>query len=158
LELLLERNPDPNSINWPILLDLLHGSFAYMKPRIKPASSVSRLTIDDLKHKARTETLILARHENEIIGCIFCRGEGAWLYVGKIAVSENHRGQGVCKTLMNNAKSIARQNGMMGLELETRVELTENHETFSKLGFVKVGTSAHKGFDQPTSVRMQLEL
>lgn len=158
LDLLLERNPDITSIDWQALLDLLHGAFAYMKPRIDPPSSLYRLSADDLRQKARTETLILARRENRIVGCAFCRDEGAWLYVGKIAVSENFQGQGIGKALIENSKKIVKQNGMMGLELETRVELTENQAAFSKMGFVQVGTSSHAGFDQATSVRMRLEL
>lgn len=36
------------------------------------------------------------------------------------------------------------------LELETRVELTENHHVFSRLGFTIVGAGSHEGYDRPT--------
>ena len=38
------------------------------------------------------------------------------------------------------------------LELQTRVELTENHATFRALGFVEVARTAHPGYDRPTSI------
>ncbi|SLN34598.1 hypothetical protein ROH8110_01726 [Roseovarius halotolerans] len=45
--------------------------------------------------------------------------------------------------------------GLSGLELETRIELTENHETFRRLGFVKSGEGAHKGFERSTYIIMR---
>jgi phosphinothricin acetyltransferase len=41
------------------------------------------------------------------------------------------------------------------LELQTRVELIENHNTFSALGFEKVAETAHPGYSRPTSITMQ---
>ena len=126
-----------------------------MDKRIDPPSSIHQLTAGSLRDKAKIETLVLARNENRIVGCMFCREEGAFLYVGKIAVARENQGRGIGRKLMNSAFKMAKANGMMGLELETRVELTENHAVFKKLGFVKVGEKAHKGFDRPTSITMR---
>jgi phosphinothricin acetyltransferase len=41
------------------------------------------------------------------------------------------------------------------LELQTRVELIENHKTFGALGFEKVAETAHPGYSRPTSITMQ---
>ena len=38
--------------------------------------------------------------------------------------------------------------------METRIELTENHATFARLGFVKTAETAHPGYDGPTSITM----
>ena len=35
------------------------------------------------------------------------------------------------------------------LELETRIELTENHAAFAALGYVKTGKTAPSGYDRP---------
>ncbi len=59
---------------------------------------------------------------------------------------------------MESAFEFARSNECSALELETRVELVENHATFAKFGFVKIGESAHEGFDAPTSIRMRANL
>jgi hypothetical protein len=56
---------------------------------------------------------------------------------------------------MEAAESIARQNGKAYLELETRIELLENHKTFAALGFAKVAENAHPGFNRPTSITMR---
>ena len=93
-----------------------------------------------------------------MVGCMFCRREDPWLYVGKVAVEETVQGQGVGRKLFDAAFDLARQMGFDGLELETRIELVENHQAFANLGFVKVGEDAHEGYDQPTSIRMRAQL
>jgi MoxR-like ATPase len=52
-------------------------------------------------------------------------------------------------------EALARANGRRFVELEARIELTENHETFAALGFSRVAESAHPGFDRPTSITMR---
>ena len=41
------------------------------------------------------------------------------------------------------------------LELQTRIELTENHATFGALGFKKIAETAHPGYSRPTSITMR---
>ena len=155
-ELSIIENPD--QVDWAHLHDLLHRSFAYMDGRIDPPSSLHRLTVAGLQEKARDETLILAHHDGRVVGCMFCRNEMPWLYVGKVAVEADLQGQGIGARLFDRAFEMAKRDGFEGLELETRVELIENHATFGKLGFVKVGEDAHAGYDRPTSIRMRAPL
>lgn len=56
---------------------------------------------------------------------------------------------------MAKAETLARRDGNSKLRLETRVELTENHAAFGRMGFVKVSETAHAGFDRPTSITME---
>lgn len=44
------------------------------------------------------------------------------------------------------------------LELETRIELVENHSIFAAMGFKKIGETAHDGYQNATSVTMQNRL
>lgn len=149
---------DRDEVNWQTLHDLLHRTYAYMDGRIDPRSSLHRLTVEGLQQKAADESLIVARDKGAIVGCMFCRREGDWLYVGKVAVDLSAQGQGVGRQMFNHAFDLARTLACRGLELETRVELLENHRTFARMGFVKVGEDAHQGFDQPTSIRMRATL
>jgi hypothetical protein len=41
------------------------------------------------------------------------------------------------------------------LELETRIELTENHAAFARMGFIKTAETSHEGFDRTTSIVMR---
>jgi hypothetical protein len=38
------------------------------------------------------------------------------------------------------------------VELQTRIELVENHAIFAALGFVETARTAHKGYDRPTTL------
>lgn len=145
----------PSSVDWSYLRDLLHKTYAYMDDRIDPPSSLHRLSVDDLAAKAAHETLIIAQDDSGLIGCMFCRRADDWLYVGKVAVAGQVQGQGVGRRLFDQAFDLARRMQCGGLELETRVELVENHRTFERIGFVKIGEDAHAGYDQATSIRMR---
>ncbi|MFD0915760.1 GNAT family N-acetyltransferase [Pseudahrensia aquimaris] len=154
----IERNPDGDSVDWTELHTLLKDAFAFMEGRIDPPSSLDAMSADDLRRKARVETLFVARHNGHIIGCLFARDEGGSLYIGKLAVAQAMRGQGLARRLVNAAIRLAKEQGAFGVELQTRVELTENHAAFAKLGFEKVGESAHAGYAKPTSITMRLDL
>jgi GNAT superfamily N-acetyltransferase len=142
--------------DWPALLDLLHTSYAYMAPRINPPSSLLRMGVAEFQEKARQEELILVLESPRILGCAFASVRENCVYVGKLAVDESARRRGVARKIMEAAEAIARQHVKACLELETRIELLENHATFAALGFVRVAENAHPGFNRPTSITMRI--
>jgi GNAT superfamily N-acetyltransferase len=144
--------------SWTELLDLLQAAFAYMKERIDPPSSVNGLTSATLAAKAREETLFVAIDDDDLVGCVFVRPRGESLYVSKLAVRADRQGNGIGRRLMDAVDDHARGLGLRTLALDTRIELTENHETFAALGFVRAGLHAHDGYDRPTFVAMRREV
>lgn len=139
--------------DWAALLRLIRESFADMEGRIDPPSSMHRLTPESIAAQAQM-------HEVWAIGdppaaCVFLTPRATGLYIGKLAVAAPHRGKGHARALIGLAEARARALGLPALELETRVELAENHAIFRALGFVETGRSAHPGFDRPTSVTFQ---
>lgn len=145
-------------VDWGVLLQFIHEAFAYMDERIDPPSSLHRMTAQSLREKAEKEILVLAKLDNVLVGCMFCRVEPNCLYVGKVAVSVAHQGQGIGKRLFQTAFELAKQRDLPELELETRVELIENQQAFGRLGFKQTGTSAHEGYDRPTSIIMRAKV
>jgi GNAT superfamily N-acetyltransferase len=141
--------------DWPSLLALLQEAFAYMEARIDPPSSLQRMGITELRAKAQQESLILAAEGSHLTGCAFVALRIDCAYVGKLAVAEHARGRGVARQIMAAAESIAWTNGRPILELQTRIELVENHNAFAALGFVKVAETAHPGYARPTSITMR---
>jgi GNAT superfamily N-acetyltransferase len=141
--------------DWKALLQLLQTSFAYMDSRIDPPSSLQRMGIDELRSKSRQETLILASEGSDLIGCAFAALRSECVYVGKIAVAERARGRGVARQIIAAAEVIARNAGRHALELQTRIELVENHTAFAALGFAKISETAHPGYTRPTSITMR---
>lgn len=145
----------PGFSGWEGLLALLRSTYAYMESRIDPPSSLLRMDARQLEAKARDEVLILALDAERIVGCAFAALREECVYVGKVGVDASARRRGIARRIMQAAEALARDHGRPFLELETRVELIENHQTFGALGFVKVGEAAHAGFDRPTSIRMR---
>ena len=135
------------------VLDLIRESFAYMDGRIDPPSSMHLLSLEDVARLCKTgEVWSLG---SPPLACVFLTPEADKLYLGKLAVSAGQRRQGLAGQLVELAADRARALGLPALELQTRVELTENHATFARLGFVTTGETAHPGYDRPTSITMR---
>ncbi len=141
--------------DWPQLVALVRDSFAYMDARIDPPSSLNKMGIQEFMAKATLETLIVAKEDQCIIGCAFASLRDDCVYVGKVAVAHSSRGKGVARAMFAAAEAVARKHGRKFLELQTRIELVENHLTFAALGFKKVAESAHPGYNRPTSITMR---
>ncbi|MBF9029925.1 GNAT family N-acetyltransferase [Rhodobacterales bacterium HKCCE3408] len=120
---------------------------------IDPPSSMHRLTVADIATTCREgEVWAIGRPP---VACIFLTPKPDALYLGKLAVAETARGQGLARLLVDLAAERAAERGLGWLELQTRVELTQNHATFARLGFVKTAETAHDGYDRPTSITMR---
>ena len=132
--------------DWAGLLALIQRAFAGMEGRIKPPSSLDRLTADDL---AASEVWVIGTPAQ---ACMVLTPKPGRLYLGKLAVEPGLQGQGYGRALVRAAEQRALALGLAVVELETRVELVENQAIFGKLGFLEVGRKAHPGFDRPTSI------
>ena len=87
--------------------------------------------------------------------CIFLSKKPGCLYLGKLAVVSDARGQGLGTRLVEVAAQRASALGYHILELQTRIELVENHQIFAAMGFVKTAETAHPGYDRVTSITMR---
>lgn len=143
---------------WDDLLALILSSFAYMNGRIDPPSSALSLSPERLRRKCEEETVFLAYLDKRLVGCAFLAKRGDLAYLGKLAVAPDLQGCGIGKQLITEMEHYARISGMNAIELETRIELTENHAAFARLGFREVGRGAHPGYDHPTSITMRKTL
>ena len=122
---------------------------------IDPPSSLESIGIEAFKKKAQDEILIVAHDDGKLVGCAFAALRNDCSYLSKVAVALTSRRQGITRSMFKAADEIARQHGKPFLELQTRVELIENHLTFGALGFVKVAETAHPGYSRTTSITMR---
>jgi len=152
------RRAAENFADWPELLRLLQGAFEYMEGRIDPPSSLQRLTPASIAEKSREEALFLASDDGELIGCVFARPRDGALYVGKLAVRRDQQHNGIGRRLMEAVEDHARDSRVESLELETRIELAENRETFAAMGYVKTAEHAHQGYERTTFITMRKKL
>lgn len=149
------RRAPPDFAGWEGVRALILDAFAYMEGRIDPPSSALRLTPQSMAADAGKGALLLAELDGALVGCVFVRPKDDALYVGKLAVRPDLQGQGIGKALVAAAREEARARGLSALELQTRIELAENHAAFARMGFVKVAETAHPGFARPTSITMR---
>jgi N-acetylglutamate synthase-like GNAT family acetyltransferase len=152
------RRAPTDFADWEKVGALVHDAFASMQGRIDPPSSALRMTAASMAEDAAAGALLVAESGGELIGCAFVRAKGDALYVAKLALRPGLQGRGIGCALIAAARSEARARGLAALELQTRIELHENHAAFARLGFVKVAETAHPGFTRPTSITMRARL
>lgn len=136
--------------DWAALLRLIQTEFAYMEGRIDPPSSMHRLTEADIARQSAEAEVWAIGHPP--VACVFLTPKPHALYIGKLAVAASQRGQGLARALITTAKTRARALRLPALELQTRIELAENHATFRALGFAETARTAHPGFARPTTI------
>ncbi len=141
--------------DWIGLHALLVECYSYMERRIDPPSSLKQMTPDTLRKKADDEMLVVVLNDDQIVACGYLKETDETVYVGKLAVKQAFRKKGILRSILQIADDLARNRYKSGLELETRIELTENHKTFEALGFVKTGESSHDGYDRSTDITMK---
>ena len=141
--------------DWECVRLLILDAFAYMGPRIDPPSSALRLSPESVQAQAESGVLLLAHRAGDLVGCVFAHQKSDALYISKLAVSPTLQRSGIGRQLVEAARGEARLRGLRMLELETRIELTENHAAFARMGFVKTAETSHVGFDRTTSIVMR---
>jgi len=144
--------------HWNELLKLIQDSFAYMDGVIDPPSSAHLLTVENLQTKAQDELGFAAFLDDKLAGCVFIKEKEDYFYLGKLAVVPAFEGQGIGRSLLEEAEQQAVAHGKPELELQTRIELTRNHAVFEKLGFRKIAETSHPGFDRTTSITMRKQI
>lgn len=142
--------------DWGAVLALIRAEFGYMAGRVDPPSSMNDLTDATIAAQARTGEVWLIGATP--VACIFLTVKPPVLYVGKLAVAATMRRRGLALALMALAETRARALGLTTLQLQTRVELTENHAAFTAMGFLQTAATAHPGFDRPTSLTFERQV
>lgn len=144
--------------DWQALMRLIQTNFAYMEGRIDPPSSMHRLTASEIARRSETGEIWVIEEERHPVACVFLTPRQGALYIGKLTVATSHRGRGLARLLVETAQARAQALGLRLLELQSRIELVENHAAFASMGFELAGETAHPGFDRPTSLTFRKQL
>ncbi|WP_102222837.1 GNAT family N-acetyltransferase [Acidimangrovimonas sediminis] len=144
--------------DWQALVRLIQTNFAYMEGRIDPPSSMHDLDAAAIEAQAETGEVWVLEEDNHPVACVFLTPREGALYIGKLTVATSHRGRGLARRLVEAAQGRAQALGLPLLELQSRIELVENHAAFASMGFELAGETAHPGFDRPTSLTFRKQL
>jgi len=152
------RRLPPDSAEIPAALALIRAAFAYMDRIVDPPSSIHRMDEPALRAEAARAELWVIGAPGALAACGLFTPHADALYLGKLAVAEDRRGEGLARALIDHAAHRARALGLPCLELQTRVELAANHAAFAAMGFAQVAETAHPGYDRPTSLTFRKPL
>ena len=141
--------------DWAAVLRLIRDAFAYMEGRIEPPSSMHRLSVDDLAESARNGEVWVMEEAGAPVACMVLTSKPGRLYLGRLAVAAGHRGHGLSRRLVETAETRAAALGFDVLELQSRIELVENHAVFAAMGFRNTAETRHAGYDRATSLTFQ---
>lgn len=153
---MIAQKLDQHSRDVPAVLALLHDSFAFMNARIDPPSSLGRMTAETVRDHAKSQEIWAISSPPR--ACMFLTIHLDHIYLGKLAVAEDARGEGLAKLLIETSKDRARQLNIRKIRLEVRIELLENQEFFTNQGFREICRTAHRGFERPTSITYEWSL
>lgn len=138
----------PDDPALPQVLSLMQSAFAYMDGVIDPPSSIHALTLEGL---TQSPSEVWAMGTPPIAAMVLTPKRDA-LYLGKLAVTDDSRGKGLARVMVDAALARARALGLGAVELQIRIELTRNQTVFAAMGFAEVVRTAHPGYDRPTSI------
>ena len=145
----------PDYDGFDALLLLIQDAFATMDGVIDPPSSAGLLSAAILRDKAGKETAYGVECDGQLAGCVFLTDKGDHLYLGKLAVAGPFRGLGIARRLVEQAEKLGRERSMSHIDLQVRIELTDNQRLFKKLGFEIIAETMHPGFTRVTSLTMR---
>ncbi len=141
--------------DWAAVLRLIRDAFAYMEGRIDPPSSMHMLRADDIAESARNGEVWVIEDAGAPVACMVLTPKSGRLYLGRLAVAAGYRGRGLSRRLVEKAEARATALGFEVLELQSRIELVENHAIFAAMGFRNTAETRHPGFDRATSLTFQ---
>lgn len=129
-------------------LVLAQRSFAAMDGVVDPPSSIHNLTVGDMA-SGSGEVWVIGSPPRATMTVTPRPGV---LYLGKLAVAEAERGKGLARRLIETAELRASELGLSWIELQTRIELVDNHRVFKAMGFVETERTSHPGYKRFTSI------
>lgn len=140
------------------VLRLIQKAFAEQKGLIDPPSSMTTLSVLDISKHLETEMIWGVYDGAKLVACLFGADKGDALYLSKLSVDPAARGQGLAGALMDAAEDFSRKAEITTLEVIARVELTQNHAMFERLGYVKFKEGRHQGYTRTTEIHFRKQV
>jgi len=86
--------------------------------------------------------------DSTFAGYVVFYGEGDHFHLENVAVNPEHAGKGIGKHLIAYVEKVARDEGLVAVELYTNEVMTENLAMYPKLGYVETGRKQQDGFNR----------
>lgn len=142
----------------PLLAAIMHAAFEEYRGVLDPPSSVENETPDSVERRLKKGSAALAYRDEKPVGCVFYQPQGDHLYLGRLSVLPQHRGQGIARALIEYVEHQAAAQGLPRVQLNVRVALPHMQAYYTRLGYQPVRYGTHEGYTQPTYVTMEKEI
>jgi ribosomal protein S18 acetylase RimI-like enzyme len=124
----------------PRLTELVRAAYAHYVPRL---GGPPRPMTDDYAEVVRSQRVIVAERDGEIVGLIVLGVGDEGFFVDNVAVDPSHHGTGVGKALLEYAEIAAREAGFDSIYLYTHERMVENLALYSRIGYVEYDRRLH---------------
>lgn len=133
---------------------LIRAAFTGIDPPLDPPPSALGETADSVARHIESHGGHVAEI-GRVVGSVLWQERDNGLYVGRLSVAQEARGQGIARALIEAAIAQAHADGLPRVHLGTRLALTGNRRLFASLGFIEIALHSHAGYSQPTWVEME---
>lgn len=141
------------------VLAVILAAFTPYRGVLVPESGALSETVDSVRGKIeRGGGVIAERADGVAVGAALFEPEYDALYLGRLAVRPECRGQGLAARLVVAVEREAATRGITRVTLGVRLALDDNIRLFTRLGYREIGREAHPGFTEPTSMNMEKRL
>lgn len=135
---------------------LLHRAFAEYDGKLLPRPRALEETGETILQQLNVGGGGVAISRSRVMcGSVLYQPDPRGLYLGRLAVHPEWRGLGIATALIAFVEETARGQRLPAVTLNVRINLLENIEFFSGLGFRAVGRKPHEGGDRPTFLIME---
>ena len=139
----------------PAVAALIQAAFAAQSVVTDPLPSARLETAETVAAELATGGGACAVIGDCVYGALLWHREPKGLYIGRLSVAGQARGQGVARALIAAAEIACKAQGLDRLLLSTRLVLADNRRLFARCGFHETREYAHPGYAHPTAVDME---
>lgn len=139
----------------PALVDLLHRAFQEYSGVLDPPSGVHTETIATVRSKISTGIWLLAERARVPVGCVWYEPRGDYVYLGRLSVLLEFRGQGIGNALLDAVEQQAREIGITRIRLAVRIVLDRMRAAYERRGYRVFEYETHPGYAGHTYVTME---
>ncbi len=142
----------------PVLLRLIQAAFEEHRGKLDPPSGVFKETLESLRGKWSRGGAFIAQLNGEAAGGVLYEPETGFMYLGRLAVPPEFRGQGVARALVEAVEQQARTLHLPCVRLGVRTQLPANRHLFEHLGYEVIRYDCHPGYTEPTMMMLEKKL
>ncbi|MBN1563273.1 MAG: GNAT family N-acetyltransferase [Anaerolineae bacterium] len=140
------------------ILAVLVAAFEQYRDQLDPPSGVFRETAADIRQKLARGGGFVACDEQRIIGAVLYQAHPDYMYLGRLAVLPDYRGQHIATRLITQVEQQALVRQLATVRLNVRLSLTGNQRFFHSVGYTITDYCCHENYTEFTYVTMEKKL